>query len=431
MNILITGATGFLGFNLATRLAADGHDIVACARRATEWQQRIPAWRWIPCDFTRDTTPNAWRARLVGVDLVINAVGIIAEGKQTFAQVQTDAPRALFQAASDAGMKVIQVSAMGADQPGISVPFLRSKQLADEFLLALPGECIVLYPSIVLGRGGTSTALFNQLAALPVTPLVGNGEQKLNPIHIDDLCDAVAHMVAHWPGGKQRHQLTGSTVLTMRELYAMLRDWLRLGRARFVAIPMPLMKRMAALGDRLGLRGLASRDALELLEKAPTPANTYTAALPRPLAESLWRQPAAPADTWYALMATIRPAMFVAVLFIWFFTALTSAFFDLPAGYALMKAGGVEGPLATAAIYGGAAFDFLLGMLMLLGWQRRRVYSLQIGLMLGYMVGISFLIPETWLHPFGPVTKNFPMLVATWMLMALEPRPGERYLKTA
>lgn len=430
MKILITGATGFIGFHLARQLASDGHDIIACARRADEWREKLPAWHWISADFAHDTDPNIWLSRLHHVDMVINAVGIIAENpRQSFAQIQTQTPKALFSACSRLGIKVIQISAMGADQAEVSVPFLKSKKMADDFLWQLPGECHILYPSIVIGNGGTSTALFNKLSALPLTPLIGDGEQKINPIHIDDLCHAVSHMASHWPGGKQRYQLSGSSIVSMRELHGLLRDWLRLGKPRFLPLPLSLMRPLATLAEKLGAGGLLSHDTLDMLQNAPTPKPDYTPTPPRPLKQALWATPATPADTWFSLMQGIQPILFASMLFIWLFTGLTSAFWDLPSGYALLKAGSVEGPLATLAIYAGAAFDFALGLLMLNRRYRRRVYRLQISLMLVYMVMISFLIPAVWLHPFGPVTKNFPMLAGTWLLLALEPKPGQRFLK--
>ena len=71
MRILITGATGFIGFHLAQRLAAAGHEIVAAARQADTWRTRLPAWEWRPCDFMRDTNEEDWTARVADVDLVI------------------------------------------------------------------------------------------------------------------------------------------------------------------------------------------------------------------------------------------------------------------------------------------------------------------------------------------------------------------------
>ena len=46
----------------------------------------------------------------------------------------------------------------------------------------------------------------------------------------------------------------------------------------------------------------------------------------------------------------------------------------------------------------------------------------QIAVMLGYSLIITAALPEYWIHPYGPVTKNIPLIVATWVMMELEKR---------
>ena len=40
--------------------------------------------------------------------------------------------------------------------------------------------------------------------------------------------------------------------------------------------------------------------------------------------------------------------------------------------------------------------------------------------MLGYSVIIAIFLPEFWLHPFGPLLKNVPLLAAIVMLHEFE-----------
>ena len=61
-------------------------------------------------DYTRDFDVDIWKMRLKGVDVVINAVGILREhGQQTFAALHDRAPRALFAACAAMGVKVVQI----------------------------------------------------------------------------------------------------------------------------------------------------------------------------------------------------------------------------------------------------------------------------------------------------------------------------------
>lgn len=429
MKILITGASGFIGFHLLTALLKIGHDVIGCSRRAKELRLTLPSAQWLSCDFENDTTEDCWIPRLENVDLVVNAVGIIEETfQQSFNNVQTHTPIALFDAANTLNIKVIQISALGADDPQVTVPFLRSKLLADNHLNQLPVESITVHPSIVIGRGGTSTALFSAMAALPITPLIANGQQKIQPIHIDDLTSTLLHMIEHWPGGKHRHQLMGAEVMSMRQLYTTLRDWMQLPSPTFCSVPMPLLRIVAKCNEKLGGSGLLTQDTLDLLENAKTPEPSYLKTPPRPIKEALWLNPASPSDTWYARLQWIHPLMFWSITFIWIFTGLTSAFFDRASGYELMASGGIYGWQAGLAINGGALIDITLGLLMVRGRHLPWIYSLQIMMMLMYMIGICFIAPEQWLHPFGPVTKNFPLIAGTLFLLVTHPAKYKRYL---
>lgn len=423
MRILITGAGGFIGSHLAKHLHAQGHTIIAGARNPTRGQAVLPMYNWITVDFMRNLQVEVWLPRLLDVDLVINTVGIIAEhGTQSFDQVQTLAPQALFSACAQCGIKVIQISALGADDPTQGTRFLHSKRLVDDWLRRLDCESLILYPSIVIGRGGASTALFEQLSALPVIPVLGAAQQRINPIHIEDLCWVITHMVDHWPPGRQQHQLAGPQVLSLIEFHRLLRRRLGMGKARFVHLPLSLVRPLIRLMRPLQLRVAINEETLTLLSESRTPAPTYTEVPIRPIAQALAQDPVTRAEIWGLQFANLRPALFISIAFIWIFTGLTSAIFDLPSGYALLRAGGIEGELATISIYAGALLDLILGLLMVFNIQRRSVYLLQIGLMLGYMALATVIVPAQWLYPLGPLTKNLPLIIATGLLWATEPR---------
>ena len=77
--------------------------------------------------------------------------------------------------------------------------------------------------------------------------------------------------------------------------------------------------------------------------------------------------------------------------------------------------------MAAWALYGAALLDLALGAATLfLRRGRRPLWLMQIGLILGYTALITVWLPEYWLHPYGPVLKNLPMLAAIWMLYAFE-----------
>ncbi|MGB9028284.1 MAG: NAD-dependent epimerase/dehydratase family protein, partial [Rhodomicrobium sp.] len=72
MRILILGASGFIGSRIAAELQNAGHKIVACGRDRDRLQRFLPFAEAMACDLAKDTAAD-WRARLVGVDAVVNA----------------------------------------------------------------------------------------------------------------------------------------------------------------------------------------------------------------------------------------------------------------------------------------------------------------------------------------------------------------------
>lgn len=235
MKILLTGASGFIGRNLWALLERAGHEIVPVSRRHGG-------------DFARMQVVDDWRPWLDGVDAVINAVGIIGEtGAQRFASLHAAAPIVLFEACRASGVRrAIQISALGADASAFSAYHL-SKKAADDHLRGLDLDWFVLRPSVIYGRGGTSAALFMRLARLPLLPVIGDGRQGLQPVHVADVATtALACLTA--PHARQTLDIVGNEEIAYVEWLQRLRAAQGLGRARVLHVPV----RLALLGAALG-----------------------------------------------------------------------------------------------------------------------------------------------------------------------------------
>lgn len=406
MAILLTGRRGFLGSHIAAALEAHGFALRGADRPAA--------------DLARDHAPEDWERHLEGIDLVVNAAGIFREeGAGTFKAVHTKGPVALFTACARRGIPVVQVSALGAvgDAP---TRFLRSKHGADAALLALDVPSVVLQPSLVFGAGGASARLFSGMASLPLIPLPGDGAQRIQPIHVDDVAAAVVALVASRDLRRERVALVGPRPITLREWLVALRRGLGLGRARFLQVPMAWVRIAAAMGI-----GLLNRDAVRMLERGNTADAARLASIlgraPRPVEAFVGAHEARDART-LARLAWLRPVMIAAVAFVWIATAIVSAgLFPVEESYALLARVGLTGALATLALYGAAAFDLAFGIATLVLRRRRWLWRAQAALIVAYTAIITVLLPEQWLHPFGPVTKNLPLLAALWWLHETEP----------
>jgi hypothetical protein len=108
---------------------------------------------------------------------------------------------------------------------------------------------------------------------------------------------------------------------------------------------------------------------------------------------------------------------------VWIVTGIVSfGLYPVADSYELLARVGITGMLAPLMLYGAAAIDFLFGIGTMVLRRRRWLWIAQIALMVFYTALISWRLPEFWLHPYGPLLKNLPMVAAIWLLMELEKR---------
>ena len=101
---------------------------------------------------------------------------------------------------------------------------------------------------------------------------------------------------------------------------------------------------------------------------------------------------------------------------LWLTTGLLSlGIYPLQDSLSLLERVGLHGIPALATLYLAATLDFALGLLTLLK-PGKTVWTIQAMLVGVYTLIISFCLPEFWLHPFGPVLKNLPILLLLWLL---------------
>lgn len=417
MRILVTGASGLIGGALVRGLHAAGHFVLGAARSAAA-PSHSPADAWLRIDYARAQSTADWLPFLHDVDAVINAVGIIRErGAQTFYAVHERAPQALFAACAQAGIKrVIQISALGADAHAQSRYHL-SKKATDDFLLALPLTATVVQPSLIFAPQGASARLFLTLASLPLVPLVGDGSQRVQPIHIDDCVEALLKLLEA-PNPPPRLALVGPVPLTLREFLTRLRQGLGLRPALFLPIPIFLLRTLA-YGARLFPRALLTPETLNMLLRG----NVADA---EPTRAQLGRAPravtafAASLDVRTAHLRYLFTLMRLSIAFVWIYSGVVSLWvFPLSESYALLARVGLHGIAAGVALYGAALADLALGAATL--WTRTSwIWPLQLLLIGTYSVIIAFALPEFWQHPFAPLAKNLPMMAGILMLWIME-----------
>lgn len=423
MRILLTGASGFIGRALIDALDSRGHTLVLAVRDPDAASRSWPQHCALAVDFATDHRVADWADRLVGIDVVVNAVGIFrGHGDQTFEALHERAPRALFEACAAARIRhVVQISALGADA-GAASAYHRSKRAADEALARLPVRSTVVRPSLVFAPDGASARWFSTLASLPLIPLPGRGGQCVQPLHLQDLAAAIVAIVES-PQPPAELDAVGPEPMTLRDYLAALRHAMGLGPARFLPVPPAAMRAAAAVGERLP-GSLLDRASLQMLERGNcADAAGIAAVLGRPprAASAFPTMPEARALRLQAQLGWLLPLLRYSLATVWSVTGLVSlGLYPVADSLALLARTGLTGSPALAALYGAAILDLAIGVGLLFARRRRWLYKLQAGLILGYTAIISVWLPEFWLHPYGPVLKNLPLLAALWLLHELD-----------
>jgi uncharacterized protein YbjT (DUF2867 family) len=432
MRVVVIGAGGFIGSRVVPELLSHGHAVTCLGRSPDRLRRRFPGCEAAGASLATDGV-DAWHPRLIGVDAVINAAGILHGDLDT---IHHRGPAALFDACAAARVpRLVQVSALGAGaQPDSR--FLTTKDAGDRHLLAarhsgLNGWC-VLRPSLVIGRGGASTALFCALAAFIWPVRLGPGNWRTQPIHVADLAGIVAAMI-ETPGIPPALQaidreavvldVVGPEPMTTDELVAVLRGWLGLPPRRFVTLPLTLIRAAARVGALLPNAPLTG-ESLTMLARGNTADATRLAKaigwMPRRLDDALAAEPSVPADLWFARMLPVRTILTAALVVVWVGASAASFAISPDRAEVLLSRLALNRPMASAITWGGAALDLALGLAMLPRSWRRPVLLGQLGVMLLYTGLASVVLPELWADPFGGLVKNFAVLAATLALLAVE-----------
>ncbi len=246
--ITVFGGSGFLGRHVVRALVKRDYRIRVAVRRPDLAGHLQPLGRvgQIHAVQANVRYPASVAAAIRGARLVINLVGILAEGgAQTFEAVQGKGAGAVAQAAAAAGARVIHVSAISAD-PDSAARYARAKAAGEAATHQAAPQAIIFRPSVVFGPEDNFTNRFAAMARMmPVLPLIGGGVTRMQPVYVGDVAAAIAEAAEGraWPGAI--YELGGPEVMTLREIFTIILHIT--GRQRML-LPLPFaLARLNAL----------------------------------------------------------------------------------------------------------------------------------------------------------------------------------------
>jgi len=276
--VLVTGASGFVGSALATRLASDGCDL-RLALRSPPASLPEGAEAFVHGDLAEAVD---WGPALAGVDVVVHCAARVHVMSETvsdplaeFRRCNVAATLQLARAATEAGVKrlvfVSSVKVNGEattngrafaadDVPAPSDPYGISKLEAERGLFALAGETgievVIVRPVLVYGPGVKANFLNMMRWLSKGVPLpLGAIRNKRSLVALDNVVDLIVTCIDHPAAANQVFLVSDGEDLSTSELLQ------RMGRAlgkpaRLIPIPARVLATSARL---LGKEALAQR----------------------------------------------------------------------------------------------------------------------------------------------------------------------------
>jgi len=264
--ILLTGGTGFVGGHVVPALRESGRP-VRCLVRSREKPYKLAG---LGCELVEGdmTNPASLRKAVEGVETVVHLAAIRQGSDEKFERIMVQGTRDLLSAAKEAGVKrFVLMSALGTSEESQDVvPYYHAKWEMEQAVEGSGTPYVIFRPSFVFERDGGILPTFSKLARLaPVTPIIGSGERKLQPIWAGDVAAYFDKAVDLDAATNRTFELGGPEAVTWNEF------WERLKKARGIKrpsihVPVAFMKANALVTERLPGNIPLTRDLLKMLE---------------------------------------------------------------------------------------------------------------------------------------------------------------------
>jgi uncharacterized protein YbjT (DUF2867 family) len=266
--ILVTGSTGFIGPRIVHALRERGRPVRALVRRPDDRTAATLAAWGVELAHGEMTDGESLRRGVEGCEVVVHLVAIRQGREEQFRRVMEEGTRDLIAAAKDAGVRrFVLMSALGTSEATKDlVPYYHAKWEQEQALRGSGLEHVIFRPSFVFARDGGILPTFRRLARLaPVTPIIGSGRQRIQPIWIEDVAAYFAEGVDRVEAANRTFELGGPDAVSWDEFWARLKRTLGLRRPS-LHVPIGLMRANAVVTERLPGNIPLTRDLLTMLE---------------------------------------------------------------------------------------------------------------------------------------------------------------------
>jgi len=264
--VTIFGGTGFLGRRIVRHLRAAGASVRIASRHPdrarTQFGNADPELVAIEADVHSEASVASAVADAYGV---VNTVSLYVErGYETFHSVHVRAAERVASQARRYGVeRLAHVSGIGADAASRS-PYIRSRGEGELAVRAAFPDATIIRPAVMFGRDDSFlTVLTELLRRLPVYPMFGQGNTRLQPAYVDDVAEAVARVLQSSITPPTTYELGGPCIYSYKVLLQTIARRAEIHRV-LVPVPFPVWSALASVAELLP-RPPVTRNQVDLM----------------------------------------------------------------------------------------------------------------------------------------------------------------------
>ncbi|MDA2932721.1 Gfo/Idh/MocA family oxidoreductase [Acidobacteria bacterium AH-259-D05] len=268
--VLVTGATGFIGRHAVRTLLDSGYSVRVLVRRKRAWSEWLTSQvKQMVGDITDSSTVYA---AVRGASAVIHLAGLTSEKPARMSEslaVNVKGTENLIAACRSCNARRIVFVSSQSTKRERRGPYGESKRQADELLLTSGLDVTILKPTLVYGPGarGIFARLNKWVHRLPIVPVIGSGEYRVQPVWVSDVAKAIRACLESPNTVGRIYDLAGGDRLTFNQFIDILSAGERGVSKRKLHVPYQLGLWGARLAAALPNSPLTADNVLGLVQE--------------------------------------------------------------------------------------------------------------------------------------------------------------------
>src|SRR5262244_3948173 len=219
--VTVFGGTGFLGRRVVRHIRKHGFSVRIASRHPDRAQRLFalddPQLQSIEANIHDE---RSVADALVGAYGVVNAVSLYVEhGRETFHSVHVESAQRVAAQAHRARVKrFAHVSGIGADAASQSL-YIRKRGEGELAVRAAFADSLLIRPAVMFGPDDAFlTTILKLLDRLPIYPMFGNGQMRLQPVYVEDVGQAIVKVLQRAQTRPIMFECSGPRVYSYEEI---------------------------------------------------------------------------------------------------------------------------------------------------------------------------------------------------------------------